>query len=293
MQISVLTLTGKMLSFDVEPTTKIGPVPSIPLFTLCQGGGITAAKIQGEATSVLAKAAAEEMCRFWTSPDGLAVRQYLETQSIIRGGEHNCFKACDNVVDVDLDNSLDELLIEASRFFVLKAVNCDIAAPKLATGESPAKRAKTAVSEAKASCDGGAKLSPSWEVDQVWHALLLFPQIYYHLCMRLTADIICHDPRSFDKNQAGRYLFTFKKYAKLFGKGPPSQFWPLPMGWESDSDLRNNGVSLKGMIQDEQGIPPDHLMLLFAGKQLADDRCLQDCGLRDGSVIHMELKRRC
>lgn len=212
MQISVKTLTGKMLTFNVEPTTKVGATPSIPRFTSCRGGGITAAKIQGEATSVLAKAASEEMCRFWTSSEGTAVRQYLETQSIIRGGEHKLLKTCDGVVDVDLDHSLamEELLIEASRFFVLKALHCDIAPPKLAAAESPpAKRAKTQAGIASVRGDEGARLSPSWEVDQVWHALLLFPQIYYQLCMRLTNDIICHDPRSFDQNQAERYLFTF------------------------------------------------------------------------------------
>lgn len=46
---------------------------------------------------------------------------------------------------------------------------------------------------------------------KVWHALLLFPQIYKNLCERLTNEIICHDPRSDDRNRDARYLSTFKK----------------------------------------------------------------------------------
>lgn len=59
MQIC-LTLIGKVKLKD--PTTKVGAAPSIPFFTLCGGDGSRVAKIQVEATSLLAKAAAEEMC---------------------------------------------------------------------------------------------------------------------------------------------------------------------------------------------------------------------------------------
>lgn len=161
MRIFAKTLTGKTITLNVEPTTKVGPVPSIPLFTLCGGKGITVAKIQGEAASVLVKAAAEEMSRFWQSPDGLAVREYLE-KKVIKTGEISCYQKADSV-HIDSNASLDELLIEASRFFILKALNGDTAAPRLAA-EPPTKRVRTKA----ASC--GAQLSPSWYVDQVWHA---------------------------------------------------------------------------------------------------------------------------
>mmetsp|Transcript_7964 Transcript_7964/g.13774 ORF Transcript_7964/g.13774 Transcript_7964/m.13774 type:complete len:284 (-) Transcript_7964:325-1176(-) len=279
MQIVVKTLTAKSMTFDVQPETKIGSVPAIPLFSLRGADGITAKQIQGEATSVLAKAAAEEMSRFWQSSDGLAVRQYLEQKVISQISERSCSKAQRSVL-IHSDASLDELLIETSRFFVLKAVNHDVAPPKLATGTS-----------ARASaCDGGARLSPSWEVDQIWHALLLFPQIYNQLCMRLTNEIICHDPRSDDENHAGRYLFTFKQYAKLFGKGPPSHFWKLPRNWEEDPQLCKDGLSLKGMIENKEGIPVDQQRLVFEGKPLELGCCLQDYNIQEGSEIVLVLR---
>lgn len=46
MQIAVKTLTGNTMRFDVQPTTKIAVVPSIPRFTLCGADGITAEKIR-------------------------------------------------------------------------------------------------------------------------------------------------------------------------------------------------------------------------------------------------------
>ncbi|CAL1131992.1 unnamed protein product [Cladocopium goreaui] len=76
------------------------------------------------------------MCRFWRNPDGLAAKQLekkvlsvgptgqlsqLEVQAMYSG----------HVVHLHSGASLDELLVEASRFFVLKAICCDIAAAKL------------------------------------------------------------------------------------------------------------------------------------------------------------------
>eukprot|EP00438_Fugacium_kawagutii_P023747 Skav231436 [mRNA] locus=scaffold330:253158:255193:+ [translate_table: standard] len=147
------------------------------------------------------------MARFWESPDGLAVRDYLE-KNVIKTGQTS-WSGRDLVWMGSA--SLDELLIEVSRFFILKAVNGDTEAPKLA-GQPPHKRAKTSASGTSSNAGRGAQFSPSYEVDQVWHALLLFPQVYHQICMRLASKIICHDPRSGDGNRAERYSLTIKEY---------------------------------------------------------------------------------
>lgn len=310
MRIYVTKVSDENFSYalNVEPRTRIGPSLAIQRFSTCGDTGITVAKIQGESRSVVVRAAAEEMCRFWKSPDGLAVRQYLEQKVVTIEPEEEdedayaewLLRPCSEVgaprVQLDSESSLDELLIEVSRFFILKAVNSDTAEPKLATDPeracdtaSTARTASTASTATNGSAGGcqGAQLSPSWDVDQVWHALLLFPQIYYKFCMRLTNEIICHDPRSSDENQAQRYLLTFKKYTRLFGKGPPSKLWPLPAGWQTDQELCKAGPTLKKLIEERIGMPMRLQRLIFAGQQLEDDHTLQDYNVQKKSTLHL------
>lgn len=165
---------------------------------------------------------------------------------------------------------------------------------------------------------GGNKLSPSDQIDQVWHLHILDISNYIATCEEIAGCVISHYPaNAFSTNNEEkfiRYKKTLECYKKEYGtmnefirklwtiddfimelykKKAISQVFVKTFTGKTitipySPDFYIDDISI--MIQRKQGLAINQQRLIFAGKCLESDRLLSDYNIQKESTIHMVLR---
>src|ERR1044071_7485961 len=79
----------------------------------------------------------------------------------------------------------------------------------------------------------GHPVSPSEDVDQVWHLHLTYSQNYWKIfCPEILGQPLHHQPTKGGSDEREKfgdwYLKTLESYREHFGEEPPCDIWPTP-----------------------------------------------------------------
>lgn len=147
------------------------------------------------------------------------------------------------------------------------------------------------------------RYGPGAEVDAVWHSHLLRPSHYAAVCTALTGSrkaLLEHDPATAARSDvAQRVACTARRMQALFGRQRKCQHSSSGMqiiiktlyGTSEALDVRLSDtiMSVKRNVEANIGLPFGELRLIFCGKQLEDNRTLEDYSVKNQAIIHLDL----
>jgi hypothetical protein len=102
-------------------------------------------------------------------------------------------------------------------------------------------------------CIADHPLTPSDQVDQVWHLHLLYTQSYWlDFCGKILLRQIHHGPTKGGTKERAKYADfyerTLKLYAICFHESPPREIWPESQKRFSDIHFRRVNISTNWVI---------------------------------------------
>jgi hypothetical protein len=103
-------------------------------------------------------------------------------------------------------------------------------------------------------CTATHPLTPSDEVDQVWHLHLLYTRSYWdEFCAEILGTKVHHGPTkggAQERNKFGDwYNKTLALYQDMFGQAPPVDIWPPSEKRFGDIDFRRVNVRRNWILQ--------------------------------------------
>lgn len=120
-------------------------------------------------------------------------------------------------------------------------------------------------------CVSHQPVTPSVEVDQVWHLHLLYTESYWHdLCEKVLQRELHHGPTKGGQAQnikfTALYAATLSLYEQEFGEAPLAEFWPsvkarfTPTRWQWVNTSKN-WITKKPLLLEKY----EHLSDVFYG----------------------------
>ena len=103
-------------------------------------------------------------------------------------------------------------------------------------------------------CVSEHPLTPSDQVDQVWHLHLLYTQSYWiEFCKNTIHREIHHGPTKGGKKEGDKYTDWYNKtkqfYEQVFAQTPPDDIWPLDSIRFNDINFQRINISKNWIIR--------------------------------------------